>query len=167
MIPREKNPEYLNSFLDYSITILNKSPNSVKEYNYDLTNFLKFMMIRFKLVNTDIYDEIDITSFTESNLKKSSNTMKDGFEKYGLEYLVNSSDFSKALKAKYGLSNLKYNNKYCQSRSKCIPKIKAIYKITGKQPIKIMFVNNLILSSTRLTSTQPTMASNPINKSKA
>ena len=41
MIPKEKNPEYLNSFLDYSITILNKSPNSVKEYNYDLTNFLK------------------------------------------------------------------------------------------------------------------------------
>lgn len=38
MISREKNPEYLNSFLDYSITILNKSPNSVKEYNYDLTN---------------------------------------------------------------------------------------------------------------------------------
>ena len=38
MIEREKNPEYLNSFLDYSITILNKSPNSVKEYNYDLVN---------------------------------------------------------------------------------------------------------------------------------
>ena len=33
MIPKEKNPEYLNSFLNYSITILNKSPNSVKEYN--------------------------------------------------------------------------------------------------------------------------------------
>ena len=33
MIPRDKNPEYLNSFLDYSITILNKSPNSVKGYS--------------------------------------------------------------------------------------------------------------------------------------
>lgn len=70
MIPREKNPEYLNSFLDYSITILNKSPNSVKEYNYDLANFLKFMMIRFKLTNKTIYDEIDITTFTEQDLKK-------------------------------------------------------------------------------------------------
>ena len=29
MIEREKNPEYLNSFLDYSITILNKSPNAI------------------------------------------------------------------------------------------------------------------------------------------
>ena len=70
MILRENNPEYLNSFLDYSITILNKSPNSVKEYNYDLSNFLKFMMIRFKLTNETIYGEIDITLFTENYLKK-------------------------------------------------------------------------------------------------
>ena len=70
MITRENNPEFVNSFLDYSITILNKSPNSVKEYNYDLSNFLKFIMIRFKLVNTDIYDEIDISTFTEKDLRK-------------------------------------------------------------------------------------------------
>lgn len=70
MIPREKNPEYLNSFLDYSITILNKSPNSVKEYNYDLTNFLKFMVIRFKLTNETDLSKIDILVFTENDLKK-------------------------------------------------------------------------------------------------
>ena len=35
MISRDMNPEYLNSFLDYSVTILNKSPNTIKEYNYD------------------------------------------------------------------------------------------------------------------------------------
>ncbi len=70
MIQREKNPEYLNSFLDYSITILNKSPNSVKEYNYDLTNFLKFMVIRFKLTNETDLSKIDILIFTENDLKK-------------------------------------------------------------------------------------------------
>ena len=32
MIDREMNPNFLNSFLDYNITILNKSPNSIKEY---------------------------------------------------------------------------------------------------------------------------------------
>ena len=42
MIKREENPEFLNSFLDYSITILNKSPNSIREYNYDLAMFLKY-----------------------------------------------------------------------------------------------------------------------------
>ena len=62
MISKEKNPEYLNSFLDYSITILNKSPNSVKEYNYDLSNFLKYMMIRVKMAKED--EDIDIKRFT-------------------------------------------------------------------------------------------------------
>lgn len=70
MIPKEKNPEYLNSFLNYSITILNKSPNSVKEYNYDLANFLKYMMVHFKMANEDDYDNIDITLFSEEDLKK-------------------------------------------------------------------------------------------------
>ena len=70
MISREKNPEYLNSFLDYSITILNKSPNSVKEYNYDLTNFLKFMVVRFKLTNETDLSKVDILSFKENDLKK-------------------------------------------------------------------------------------------------
>ena len=70
MIPKEKNPEYLNSFLDYSITILNKSLNSVKEYNYDLANFLKFMMIRFKLTNETDVEKIDITIFSIEDLKR-------------------------------------------------------------------------------------------------
>lgn len=70
MIPREKNPDYINSFLDYSITILNKSPNSVKEYNYDLSKFFKFMMIRFKKTTETDFDKIDITLFTKEDLKK-------------------------------------------------------------------------------------------------
>ena len=45
MIKREENPDYINAFLDYSTTILNKSPNSIKEYNYDLAMFLKFIKI--------------------------------------------------------------------------------------------------------------------------
>ena len=70
MISREKNPEYLNSFLDYSITILNKSPNSVKEYNYDLTNFFRFIMIRFNMTNEEDPEKIDITKFTKDDLRK-------------------------------------------------------------------------------------------------
>ena len=70
MIQKEKNPEYLNSFLNYSITILNKSPNSVKEYNYDLVHFLRYMMIHFKLTKETDLQKIDITLFTEEDLKK-------------------------------------------------------------------------------------------------
>ena len=43
MVNIENNPSFLNSFLDYTATILNKSPNTIKEYNYDLNNFLKFI----------------------------------------------------------------------------------------------------------------------------
>lgn len=60
MIQREDNPDYLNSFLDYSITILNKSPNSIKEYNYDLATFLKFIKIRFGLTDEPDYHKIEI-----------------------------------------------------------------------------------------------------------
>ena len=70
MIPREKNPDYLNSFLDYSITILNKSPNSVKEYNYDLTNFFRFIMIHFNMTHEEDPEKIDITKFTKDDLRK-------------------------------------------------------------------------------------------------
>lgn len=68
MISRDANPDFLNSFLDYNITILNKSPNSVKEYNYDIANFLKFIKSGKK---TDFKD-IDISSMTIDELKNIS-----------------------------------------------------------------------------------------------
>jgi len=70
MIRREENPEFLNSFLDYSITILNKSPNSVKEYNYDLSMFLKYMKIHFKMTDKTDFEEIKINDFNINTLKK-------------------------------------------------------------------------------------------------
>ena len=70
MISREDNPEFLNAFLDYSITILNKSPNSVKEYNYDLAMFLKYMKIHFKLTNETDFENIKINDFDIETLRK-------------------------------------------------------------------------------------------------
>ncbi len=70
MINSDQNPEFLNSFLDYSITILNKSPNSVKEYNYDLNMFLKFMKIHLKLTKETDFNNIYIKDFSLDTLKK-------------------------------------------------------------------------------------------------
>ena len=70
MILRENNPDFLNSFLDYSITILNKSPNSIKEYNYDLAMFLKYIMIHFKETNERNLKNVDISKFSVPLLKK-------------------------------------------------------------------------------------------------
>ena len=70
MIDRSLNPDYLNSFLDYSITILNKSPNSIKEYNYDLVMFLRFIKLRFKLTNETDFSAITILDIPISEIKK-------------------------------------------------------------------------------------------------
>ena len=70
MLDRNNNPDYLNSFLDYSITILNKSPNSIKEYNYDLNMFLKFIKLRFKLTNETDFSAITISDIPISVISK-------------------------------------------------------------------------------------------------
>ncbi len=70
MINSDANPEFVNSFLDYSAVSLNKSPNSVKEYNYDLNMFLKYMKIHFKLTKETDFSKIGIRDFNIETLKK-------------------------------------------------------------------------------------------------
>lgn len=70
MINTERNPEFLNSFLDYTATILNKSPNTVKEYNYDLNRFLKYLMYKFKLTDKKNFEEVDIHDLTLDTMNK-------------------------------------------------------------------------------------------------
>ena len=70
MINRNDNPDFLNAFLDYSTIILNKSPNSVKEYNYDLAMFLKFIKMHFKLTNETDFKNIKIDDLTINDINK-------------------------------------------------------------------------------------------------
>ena len=70
MINREENPDFINSFLDHSITILNKSPNSVKEYNYDLMMFFRFIKIHFKMTDETDFSLININDITIDTVKK-------------------------------------------------------------------------------------------------
>ena len=70
MINKDENPDFLNSFLDYSITILNKSPNSVKEYNYDLAMFLKFIKVHFEMTNERDFKTIKINDLKIDTIKK-------------------------------------------------------------------------------------------------
>ena len=66
MINRDENPEFLNDFLDYSATILNKSPNTMKEYNYDINHFLKFIKCHFKMDQMD--DEVGLSNIRVNDL---------------------------------------------------------------------------------------------------
>ncbi len=64
------NPDFLNSFLDYTATILNKSPNTVKEYNYDLNTFLKYILYHFKMTDEKDIKEINIKDMTIDTVAK-------------------------------------------------------------------------------------------------
>ena len=70
MIERENNPDYLNSFLDYMVTIQNKSPNTIKEYNYDLATFLKFIKIHYKLTDETDLENIIYKDVTLDTIRK-------------------------------------------------------------------------------------------------
>ena len=70
MLNKEDNPPYLNSFLDYTITILNKSPNTIKEYNYDLAMFLKFIKIRFNMTKEEDFSNIIIKDLSLDTIEK-------------------------------------------------------------------------------------------------
>lgn len=70
LLKTEENPDYLNSFLDYSTTMLNKSPNSIKEYNYDLAMFLKFIKIHFGLTKKTDFSKINIKDVSLNTIKK-------------------------------------------------------------------------------------------------
>lgn len=70
MIDRETNPDYLNAFLDYTITILNKSPNTIKEYNYDLATFLKFIKLHYGLTREEDFSNIPIKDIDINTIRK-------------------------------------------------------------------------------------------------
>lgn len=73
MITRDKNPEFVNDFLDYSATILNKSSNTIKEYNYDLAHFLKFIRYKFeevKIESEEYIKQIDISNMSLTTVAK-------------------------------------------------------------------------------------------------
>lgn len=70
MINREENPDFVNSFLDHSLIILNKSTNSVKEYNYDLMMFLRFMKVYYHMTKEEDFSQIKINDITIDTIKK-------------------------------------------------------------------------------------------------
>ncbi len=69
-MPNKDNPDFLNSFLQYSSVILNKSQNSIKEYNYDLSNFFKFMSNYLGNSSEEDIKATDISSLNNDFLKK-------------------------------------------------------------------------------------------------
>lgn len=115
MIDRDLNPDFLNSFLDYSITILNKSPNSIKEYNYDLANFFKFIKIKNKLTKEVDYSKININDLTIDDIKKIT---VDDIHSY-ISYMATELRSKPATRARK-LSSIRIFFKYMSQKAKLI-----------------------------------------------
>ena len=115
MIEREANPDFVNSFLDYTITILNKSPNTVKEYNYDIANFLKYIKKQFKLTDEADLKEIKISDMDISTLKKITLQDIHGYISY-MAIDLKSSPATRARK----ISAIRVFFKYLTSKAKLI-----------------------------------------------
>lgn len=115
MIEREANPDFINSFLDYIITILNKSPNTVKEYNYDIANFLKYIKKQFKLTDEVDLKEIKINDMDISTLKKITLQDIHGYISY-MAIDLKSSPATRARK----ISAIRVFFKYLTSKAKII-----------------------------------------------
>ena len=92
----EDNPGFLNSFLDYTATILNKSQNTVKEYNYDLNTFLKYILYHFKMT-IDI--DIKQISFRNMSFETVSKITLDDIHSF-LFYLTNTYNSKAATRAR-------------------------------------------------------------------
>lgn len=63
-------PLILEDFLNYMETIKGSSPNTVKEYYFDLRTFLRFMKKRFKLVADVEFEEIAIEDIDLDFIKR-------------------------------------------------------------------------------------------------
>ena len=70
MINTDENPNFLNSFLEYSLAYKHKSPASVDQYNSDLNMFLRYMKYHFKLTDEKDFRKIMIDDFTIEHLSK-------------------------------------------------------------------------------------------------
>ena len=132
MVNIENNPSFLNSFLDYTATILNKSPNTIKEYNYDLNNFLKFILYLFKLTNEKDIKNINIHDMTIETIKKIT---LDDIHAY-LFYLKNNYQSKAATRARKVASIRVFFN-YLTSKTNLLEKNPAQNLETPKQDKRI------------------------------
>ena len=110
----EDNPDFLNSFLDYTATILNKSQNTVKEYNYDLNTFLRYIKYHFKMTNEKDIKQISIKDMTLNTVSKIT---LDDIHSF-LFYLTSTYDSKAATRARKASSIRVFFNYLCNKTGK-------------------------------------------------
>lgn len=108
MIDIRELPLILEDFLNYTQTIKGKSKNTVQEYYYDLKMFLRFLKIRYRLVNDSIvFSDILITDIDIDIIKKVNIQDLHAFISF-VDRERNNSNYAKARKVASLRSFFKY-----------------------------------------------------------
>ena len=71
-------PDVLRGYLNYMTVIKGRSPNTVKEYYYDIKMFYRFLYVALNNISQNEFNKIDLTNFDESILKNI--TLNDLYE---------------------------------------------------------------------------------------
>lgn len=125
-------PIILEDFLNYMETIRGKSPNTVKEYYYDLRTFFRFLKIRYKLISKEIdFDEIIISDIDEDIIRKV--TLQDLYA--FISFVDKSRDNSNYAKARK-IASLRSFFKYLYSKAKIVEENPATELETPKTNIR-------------------------------
>ena len=128
MIDTSNNPDFLNAFLQYIATILNKSENTVKEYNYDLNHFFKFIMHHYHLSNEENIKDINIKKMSINTIKK---IQLDDIHAF-LFYLTNNYNSKPATRARK-VASIRVFFKYLTNKEKVLSADPTIGLETPKQ----------------------------------
>ena len=141
-------PIVLEDYLNYMETIKGKSPNTVKEYRYDLRTFFRFLKIRYKVVNKNLdFDQIPIDDINVEFIKKV--TIQDLYAY--ISYVDKNKGNGNYAKARKVASIRSFFNYLC-SKVKLIDTNPAedleFPKISGRQPVYLTLEQSINLLNT-------------------
>lgn len=114
-------PSYVADFLNYMITIKNKSPNTIKEYYYDLRTFLRYLKAKdlnmlSQIEKIEDLENIDVSNFEIEKLK--TLTLSNLYEYFSfLATRFNNGPYARARK----VASIRSFFKYLYSKAKLIP----------------------------------------------
>lgn len=138
-------PIVLEDYLNYMETIKGKSPNTVKEYCYDLRTFFRFLKIRYRVVNKNLdFDQIPIDDINVELIKKV--TIQDLYAY--ISYVDKNKGNGNYAKARKVASIRSFFN-YLHSKVKLIDTNPAedleFPKISGRQPVYLTLEQSINL----------------------
>lgn len=129
------NPLILDDYLDYMESIKGTSPNTVKEYSYDLHTFFRYIKTRYKLVPPDLgFEEIKIDDIDLDLIKKITIQDLHGYISF-VDKILKNGNRAKARK----VSSLRSFFNYLYSKVNLIEKNPAegleLPKTNSRQPV--------------------------------